>query len=77
MRDEEDGDDGTTTSGEDINGPDKDAEQDDGIFDEEKDVDWDAVWGSGGSEVNKWVSGGSDGDKEKWLLGVEDKEEAS
>ena len=45
---------GTTTSGEDIDRPDKDAERDDNVSDGDKDVDGDAVRGSGGSEADKW-----------------------
>ena len=45
---------GTTTSGEDINGTGEDAERDDNVSDGDEDVDWDAIWSGGGSEAYKW-----------------------
>ena len=46
--DEEDRDEGMTMSGEKIDGPDKDVEQDNDFFDGDKDVNRDAVRGGGG-----------------------------
>ena len=62
---EENGNDGTMTSGEDIGGTDEDAERDNDVFDGDKDVDRDAVRVSGGSEGDEWASGVSNGDEGK------------
>ena len=69
---EEDGDEGTTTSGEDINRPDKDAEQDNDVSDGDKNFDRDAVQGSGSSEADKWDSGKSYVYNDEELLEVEE-----
>ena len=58
-----DKDEGTTTSREDIDGPDEDAERDNNVSDGDKDVDRGAIQGSGGYKADKWESCGSDGDK--------------
>ena len=44
-------------SGEEIDGPDEDAEQDDDVSDGDEDVDRDAVKGSGNSGADEWESG--------------------
>ena len=36
-----------------------------GVYNGDEDVNRDTVWSGGGSEADKWVSGGSDGDKNK------------
>ena len=61
----EDNYEGTTTCGEDINGPDEDVDKDDHVSDRDKDFDWDDVRGGGGSDAEKWESGGRDGDEDK------------
>ena len=52
--DKEDGDEGTTTSREEIDGPDEDAEQDNDVYDGDKDVDQDSIWGSGNYKADEW-----------------------
>ena len=61
-------DEGTTTSGEDINRPDEDTERDDNISNGEKYVDRDVVRGGGGSEADKWDSSIIDGNEDKESL---------
>ena len=51
------------TSGEYIEGPNKDAERDDDVSNGDEDVDREAVRGGGVSEAEKWENGGSNGDK--------------
>ena len=60
---EEDGDEGMTTSREDIDRPDDDAEQDGNVSDGDKDIYRDTIRGGGGSEAGEWESGGSYGDE--------------
>ena len=72
----EDGDEGTMVSGEDIGGPNEDTDRDDSVSDGDKDDDQYAVRGGGGSESDKWESGGSDGDENKESLEAEETEEA-
>ena len=59
-----------------MNIPDKDTERDRSVFNGDEDVNQNAVRGDGGSEVNEWESGGSDGEKEEESLGTEETEEA-
>ena len=73
--DNKDGVEMTTASGEDINIPNEDAERDNNVFDGDEDVDRDAVRGGGGSEADEWETGRIDGDKDEYLLEVEDMEE--
>ena len=51
------------TSREEVDGPDKDAEQDNDVSDWDEDIDRDAIRGGGGSEAEKCESGRSDRDK--------------
>ena len=51
---EEDGDEGTVMSGEDIGGPEEDAERDSDVSDGDKDVDQDSVRGGGVYEAGEW-----------------------
>ena len=60
---DKDGDEGTATSGEEIDGTEEDAEQDDDISNGDEDIYRDAVRGGGGSEAEKCESGRSDRDK--------------
>ena len=71
------GNEGTTTSGEEINGLDEDAERDDNVSNGDEDVNRDAVQSSGGSEADEWESGGSDGDKDEESLEAEEMEEVT
>ena len=73
---DKDGDEGTTTSGEDIDRPGEDAERDEDISDGEEDVDQDAVRCGGRSEADEWESVGSDGGENKESLEAEDTDEA-
>ena len=73
---EEYGDEDMTTSGEDINGPDEDAEWDNDVFDGDEGFDWGAIRGGGGSEEEEWESGGSGGEKNDDSLEAEETEEA-
>ena len=75
--DEDDGNEGKTTSGEETNRTDEDTKRDDDASNGEEDVDWYAVRGGVGYEADKWDSGGSDGDKNKELLEEKETEEAT
>ena len=75
--DEEDSDDRTATSGEEIYGPDKDAEQDDEISEGGEDFNQNAVQGGGSYEADEWEIGGIDRDENEELLEAEDSEKAS
>ena len=63
---EKDSDEGTTASGEDINGLDEDVERDEDVSNGDEYVDWDAVWGGGRSEVDKWGSSRCNRDEDKY-----------
>ena len=65
-----------TKSGEDIDGPNKDTKRENNVSDGDEDVDRDSIRGGGGSEAERWESGGSNGDEDKEFLEVEDMEEA-
>ena len=68
----EDGDEGTKTSREEIDILNEDVERDKNVSSGDDDVDRDAVQVGGGSEEDKWESGGSDGDEDKELLEAEE-----
>ena len=74
---EKDSDEGTTASGEDINGLDEDVERDEDVSNGDKYVDWDAVWGGGRSEVDKWGSSRCNRDEDKYQLEEEEMKEAT
>ena len=62
---EKDRDEGMVASAEEINGPNEGLERDDDVSDGEEYVDWDAVRGGGGSEVDKRESRRSNGDEDE------------
>ena len=70
------GDGGTTTSGEEIDGPDGDGERDDYVSDEDEDVNRDTIPGGEVSEADEWESGRSDRDEDRESLGADDTEES-
>ena len=73
----EDGNKGTTASGEKIDRPDEDAEQDNDVFNGDKDFNQDAVMSGSGSEAEKWESGESDGEEDENSLEAEKTEESA